>query len=108
MTNLLTHHSSGDDSFPVIDYLSLDCEGAETLVLHDFPFDRYQFTIMTIERPDSTLIETLEVHGYRQLQRLKQWGETLWAHDSALLIDRLDLSALSAIDTLHYKYSEKM
>jgi hypothetical protein len=75
-------------------------------VLHDFPFDRYQFTIMTIERPDSALIETLEAHGYRQLQRLKQWGETLWAHESAL--DRLDLSPLVAIDTLHYKYSEKI
>ena len=33
-----------------IDYLSLDVEGAEWMVLRDFPFDRYCFRCMTIER----------------------------------------------------------
>jgi hypothetical protein len=97
--------------FPVIDYLSLDCEGAETLVLNDeFPFDRYQFTVMTIERPDDTLTKRLESHGYQQLRRLTSWGETLWAHQSAITDDdrQLDLSALERIDTMHYKYSEKI
>lgn len=36
---------------PVIDYLSFDVEGAETRILRQFPFDRYKFLAMTIERP---------------------------------------------------------
>jgi hypothetical protein len=65
---------------------------------------------MTIERPDTTLTQTLESHGYQQLRRLTSWGETLWAHQSAIDDDdrQLDLSALERIDTMHYKYSEKM
>ena len=33
-----------------MDYLSLDVEGAEWMVLKDFPFDQYSFACMTIER----------------------------------------------------------
>lgn len=33
----------------IIDYLSLDIEGAEYEVLKDFPFDSYSFRVMTIE-----------------------------------------------------------
>src|SRR5688572_18299968 len=33
-----------------MDYLSLDVEGAEWMVLKDFPFDQYSFHCMTIER----------------------------------------------------------
>ena len=33
-----------------MDYLSLDVEGAEWVVLKDFPFDEYSFNCMTIER----------------------------------------------------------
>ena len=33
-----------------MDYLSLDVEGAEWMVLKDFPFDEYSFNCMTIER----------------------------------------------------------
>lgn len=60
---------------------------------------------MTIERPNTILIQTLESHGYQQLKRLKQWGETLWAHQTVL--ENLDLSFL-ALDTQNYKYSEKL
>ena len=35
---------------PMIDYLSLDVEGGEWDVLREFPFDRYGFRCMTIER----------------------------------------------------------
>ena len=34
-----------------IDYLSLDIEGAESLVMRDFPFGDYVMKLMTVERP---------------------------------------------------------
>ena len=39
----------------VIDYLSIDVEGAEERILGRFPFDRYTFTTITIERPSASL-----------------------------------------------------
>ncbi len=47
-----------------IDYLSLDVEGAEYRVLRDFPFERYTFSAMTIERPTPVLHELLAARGY--------------------------------------------
>lgn len=48
----------------VIDYLSVDTEGAEERVLSSFDFGRYRFRAMTIERPNKTLMSLLERHGY--------------------------------------------
>lgn len=66
----------------MIDYLSLDVEGAEMLIMKNFPFDKYKFKIMTVERPGEDLSALLEQHGYRFLKDLAWWGETLWAHKS--------------------------
>ncbi|KAL3924965.1 MAG: hypothetical protein SGILL_000721 [Bacillariaceae sp.] len=65
---------------PVMDYLSLDVEGAEYFVLKDFPFDKYVFRCMTIERPKDALKLLLEQHGYKNILRLSKFGETLWIH----------------------------
>ena len=51
----------------LIDYLSLDVEGAEELILRDFDFSRYKFRFMTIERPSLALDLLLDRHGYVQL-----------------------------------------
>jgi hypothetical protein len=49
----------------VIDYLSLDVEGAENEVLSSsFPFDRYIFLLMTIEQPPPPLNARLLAQGY--------------------------------------------
>lgn len=47
-----------------IDYFSIDIEGAEDRVLLEFPFERYKFTSLTIERPSPELREVFEKHGY--------------------------------------------
>lgn len=47
-----------------IDYLSLDVEGAESLLMMDFPFDRYQFKFMTVECPKPELQTLLKANGY--------------------------------------------
>lgn len=65
-----------------IDYLSLDVEGAEYLVMEKFPFDRYLIRVLTVERPSANLRDLLQAHGYMFLKDLAWWGETLWAHKS--------------------------
>ena len=65
----------------VIDYLSLDVEGAEMLVMEDFPFNKYKVRFMTVERPSADLIALLNKHGYKRNPKdFVHWGETLWFH----------------------------
>lgn len=47
-----------------IEYLSLDVEGAETEVIKKFPFKKYKFLAMTIERPSSIVNKILLKNGY--------------------------------------------
>jgi hypothetical protein len=69
------------DAPKVIDYLSLDVEGAEAFIMRDFPFEKYRFRCLTIERPKDELKALLEKHGYKQVFNFKR-GDTLWAHES--------------------------
>jgi hypothetical protein len=66
----------------VIDFLSLDVEGSEFIIMQHFPFDTYQIRVMTVENPTPQVQTLLESHGYRYLKKLAWWGETLWAHQS--------------------------
>lgn len=65
-----------------IDYMSLDVEGAELMIMQVFPFEKYQIKVLSIERPSNDLRLLLEKHGYIFLKDLAWWGETLWAHSS--------------------------
>merc|ERR1712157_636571 len=47
----------------VIDYLSLDVEGAEFLVMEHFPFETYVMWFMTVERPNKELHELFIARG---------------------------------------------
>jgi len=89
----------------VIDYLSLDVEGAEDLVMSSFPFDQYRFNVITLERPSANLQELLKAHGY-QFERLlkKNSGDTLWIHKS--MNGKLDVEAACKIDSEGYFYHE--
>lgn len=88
----------------VIDYLSLDVEGAEEFIMQSFPFDEYQFAVLTVERPSETLKSLLEKNGYMFLKLLKRnSGETIWIHRSMLA--ELDQKALD-MDTESYKYRD--
>jgi hypothetical protein len=89
----------------VMDYLSLDVEGAEFFVMESFPFEKYRFQLLTVERPNEQLCHLLTENGYRLLKQLKQWGETIWMHESAE--NMLDMSALE-MDIENYAYSEKI
>jgi hypothetical protein len=65
-----------------IDYLSLDIEGAEHLVMKNFPFDEYSIKVLTVERPNKELKALLVLNGYIMVKSLAWWGETLWVHTS--------------------------
>jgi Methyltransferase FkbM domain len=62
----------------VIDYMSLDAEGAEYFIMKSFPFKTYEIKIITIERPTEALKTLLRSHHYELVGYLTSWGETLW------------------------------
>lgn len=66
----------------IIDYMSLDIEGAEYLVMKSFPFDEYSIKVLTVERPHKQLKMLLGLNGYIMVKSLAWWGETLWVHTS--------------------------
>lgn len=51
----------------VIDYFSLDIEGAEFIALQYFDFNKYRFNLMSVERCIESLHDLLLKHGYRYL-----------------------------------------
>ncbi len=64
-----------------IDYLSLDVEGAEDRVFATFPFDDYQVTCMTIERPSERLNAILLAHGYMTIKQV-QGFDSYYVHET--------------------------
>eukprot|EP01006_Ploeotia_vitrea_P017509 TRINITY_DN48675_c0_g1_i1.p1 TRINITY_DN48675_c0_g1~~TRINITY_DN48675_c0_g1_i1.p1 ORF type:complete len:310 (-),score=10.40 TRINITY_DN48675_c0_g1_i1:246-1175(-) len=48
----------------VIDFLSLDVEGYEWEAMKDFPWNKYTFLTLVIERPNHQLKTALAEHGY--------------------------------------------
>ena len=70
-----------------IDYLSLDVEGAEELVMNTFPWHTHNVTIMSVERPTRTLRKLLHSHGYHALPArftgtVAGNEDTFWLHSS--------------------------
>lgn len=76
----------------MVDYMSLDIEGAEYYAMEKFDFDKYIVRILTIERPEKSLRQLLQRKGYELLRIVSDFGETLWAHSS--IVNQLDLEAL--------------
>jgi FkbM family methyltransferase len=65
-----------------IDYLSLDIEGSEWDVLKNFPFKKYRFNLMTIERPSLRLCELLFKNDYIFIKNHKV--DTFFAHENCV------------------------
>jgi hypothetical protein len=49
--------------------------------MKEFPFDKYMFKTMSVERPKEELQAILTKHGYKKVLDFKR-GDTLWAHES--------------------------
>lgn len=54
----------------IIDYLSIDVEGAEERVLAEFDFQKYKFRCITIERPSDILRNIFKINGYVLVKEL--------------------------------------
>ena len=70
---------------PVMDFLSLDVEGAETRILENFPFNKYIFKIMMIERPSEYLDKIIIKNGYNRISiesEKKQLDDNFYIHKS--------------------------
>mmetsp|Transcript_133094 Transcript_133094/g.332239 ORF Transcript_133094/g.332239 Transcript_133094/m.332239 type:complete len:442 (+) Transcript_133094:66-1391(+) len=65
----------------IIDYMSLDVEGAETIVMSTFPWSKHTVRILNVERPKDRLLDLLESHGYQFLRPNKN-GDQFWIHKS--------------------------
>lgn len=64
----------------VIDYFSLDVEGAESLVMNGFPWEKYKFNVITVERPKPDLKAALQGHGYRFLLKNSGFDDETWVN----------------------------
>ena len=71
----------------VIDYFSFDVEGLETRILRAFPFDRYVFLALTVERPTPELNEILLRNGYRFVRN--SLYDSFYLHESFQELDRI-------------------
>ena len=76
------------DAPEVIDYFSLDVEGSETRIMRGFPFDRYRFLTLTIERPTPELNEILFANGYHFVRN--SLYDTFYVHESLPNFDAID------------------
>jgi Methyltransferase FkbM domain len=76
----------------VIDYLSLDVEGAESLIMKHFPFHTYSFNIMTVERPREDLKALFDEFGYEYIGTVGGFGETVWARKA--IKDSLNIASI--------------
>lgn len=64
----------------IIDYFSLDIEGAETRVMKDFPFNKYTFLSMSVERPGKLLRSIFKINGYLEVG--SNLFDKLYVHES--------------------------
>ena len=72
-----------NDAPHVIDYLSIDVEGAEDRVLGGFDFDQYTFRCITIERPSEKLRNLFLKHGYLLIKEIPDL-DSFYIHQSFL------------------------
>ena len=80
----------------VIDYLSLDVEGAELLVMQNFPWEKYRFRWMTIERPKDALVDLLQSHGYKKVMTIAKFGEILFYHTEEVALSEEVIKLVAA------------
>ena len=78
LVDVLTHVGAP----PIIDYLSLDIEGAEYLAMKAFDFTKWSFQVLTVERPKTELRALLRTYGYRYIMDHGCFGDQLWVAGS--------------------------
>ena len=61
----------------IIDYLSIDTEGSEYIILEHFPFDKWDIKLITVEhnyeKQRMSILELLKSYGYKCIKR--EWDD---------------------------------
>ncbi|WP_026606526.1 FkbM family methyltransferase [Methylocapsa acidiphila] len=84
LDDLLTKHNAP----PIVDYFSLDVEGSEYDILENFPFNKWRFNCINVERPSMELNKLLLDNEYILLKRdVLDW---FYLHRD-FLIERLEI-----------------
>jgi hypothetical protein len=78
-----------------IDFFSFDVEGAETRILRDFPFNKFRFLSLTVERPTPEINETLFNNGYVFVKNHN--FDSFYVHESLEGIDKIKKEAFVQI-----------
>jgi FkbM family methyltransferase len=77
----------------IIDYLSIDTEGSEMLILESFDFSHRRFALITVEHNFSpsrqAIHDLLSRHGYRRKFEKHSRFDDWYVHDEALATLRL-------------------
>ncbi|MGV1776530.1 FkbM family methyltransferase [Agrobacterium fabrum] len=75
LEDLLLEHKAPS----VIDYLSMDVEGSEAVILESFPFSKYRFEFVSLEHraesEEAHLVQLMAQNGYRQVLREFSGGD---------------------------------
>lgn len=82
-TRTLGNVLSENNAPNIIDYLSIDVEGAEERILRTFPFEIYRFNSITIERPSELLRNVLSKNGYVIIKEIPG-ADTFYLHSGFL------------------------
>lgn len=83
------------DAPNTIDYFSFDVEGSETRILRQFPFDKYRFLAMTIERPTPELNKLLFRNGYISVRN--SMFDTFYVHETLPNLFQIEKGAFEQI-----------
>ena len=70
-----------------IDFFSFDVEGAETRILRSFPFAKYRFLALTVERPTPELNKILFGNGYIFVKNVS--FDSFYVHESLEGVNRI-------------------
>ena len=76
LADVLAEHGAPE----IIHYFSFDVEGAEARILRTFPFQRYRFLALTVERPPPELNALLFANGYRFVRNVS--FDSFYVHES--------------------------
>jgi hypothetical protein len=88
-TTTLTHILDDAKAPQVINYMSLDIEGAEYFAMTGFDFNKYSIWLLNVERPKPRLHLLFAKHGYVYLHAMTSYGDVLYVHHSMPNFDSL-------------------
>ena len=77
---------------PIIDFLSLDCEGCEESAMEDFPWESHIILTAAVERPSAKLEQLLAYNGLELVGKHVQFGDNFYVNLAALKHEKIDIN----------------